>query len=240
MRILLIEDSPQEARLIQEEVSDLMDASFELTWVDRLSKGIEKLNEKKMDVILLDLTLPDSTGIETLFKIQAYEPKIPIIVLTRLYDEGIANEALKHGAQDYLFKGQIDASLLARSIRYALERYKILMDLEYYSKKAQASEIRFRNLVEKNPNGILIVNREGIVLFANQQAGNILGKKVRELEGETFLFPLVSGQTREVEINNESTAGRLEMQVIETEWEGEIVHYVLLRDITKVKHILSL
>lgn len=240
MRILLVEDSPQEARLIQEEVSDLVDVSFELIWVDSLSKGIEKLKEKIIDVILLDLTLPDSKGIETLFKLQAHERKIPVIILTSLYDEGLAIQALKHGAQDYLFKGQIESSLLARSVRYAVERHKILMDLEYYTKRAQASEARFRNLIEKNPNGIVIVNRDGIILFANEQTEKLLGKKVRELEGEQFLFPLISGQTKEVEISNEDRITRLEITVIETEWDGEMVHYVLLRDITKVKHTLSL
>ena len=122
VQILLIEDNPGDARLIKEFLGETGRA-FELDWVDSLSKGLKRLDGK--DAILLDLTLPDSIGLDTFRKIHFEAPALPIIVLTGNDDDALSSKALQEGAQDYLVKGQVSGQILARSIRYAIERKRI-------------------------------------------------------------------------------------------------------------------
>jgi len=121
IRILSIEDNPGDARFFEEMLKEA-GFDFELKCVDRLSSGIGKIKSDSFDVILLDLGLPDSQGLATLTKLNEIKPEAPVIVLTGLEDETIGTKAVKAGAQDYLIKGQLDKNLLARSIRYAIER----------------------------------------------------------------------------------------------------------------------
>jgi signal transduction histidine kinase len=96
--------------------------SFTLLWANRLSKGLEQLETEAIDVVLLDLSLPDSQGLDTFTRIHTQNPQMPIIVLSGLSDEKVSIKAVREGAQDYLIKGQVDGNLLTRAIRYAIER----------------------------------------------------------------------------------------------------------------------
>jgi PAS domain S-box-containing protein len=123
IHLLLIEDNPGDAGLIREMLAEAKGMSFELEWTETLSEGIDRLALGGIDVVLLDLALTDSTGLETLRRLRAASPQAPVVVvLSGLSDEGISFQAVQQGAQDYLIKGQVDSSLLVRSIRYALER----------------------------------------------------------------------------------------------------------------------
>ena len=125
IKILLIEDNPGDVRLIQELLSEAKRASFQIEVVEKLSDGLEALSARRFDVVLLDLSLPDSSGLETLAKAHATTEQEPVIVLTGLDDEDLAVDAVRKGAQDYLVKGQIDENVLGRAIRYAIERKRI-------------------------------------------------------------------------------------------------------------------
>ncbi len=123
LKILLIEDNPGDVRLIRLVLAENKDSSqFDVTTADRLSKAVELLTADNPDAILLDLSLPDSHGLGTVIKIVAKVPGVPIIILTGQDDEALAVKALQEGAQDYLVKNQLDGNLLARTIRYAIER----------------------------------------------------------------------------------------------------------------------
>jgi len=121
--ILLVEDNPGDARLIKEFLGEVTGATFQLEWAESLSDGLERL--EGIDAILLDLSLPDSVGLDTFKIMRSKAPAIPIIVLTGNDDDALALEAVQEGAQDYLMKGQVSSQLLARSIRYAIERNRI-------------------------------------------------------------------------------------------------------------------
>ena len=131
IRILLVEDNPGDVRLIKEYLSEVKGAPFEIEVAEKLSDSLNVLSDRKFDLILLDLSLPDSGGIETLYKIKAAGSKIAIIILTGLHDEEAAVEALRKGAQDYLVKDQINSDLLSRAIRYAIERKQAEEALRY-------------------------------------------------------------------------------------------------------------
>jgi len=122
IKILLIEDNPGDVRLIQEMLSEASGVSFDLECAGRFSTGLERFAEGGIDVVLLDLGLPDSRGLETFTKVHAQVPEVPIVVLTGLNDATLAIKAVQEGAQDYLVKGQVGSNLLVRSVHYAIER----------------------------------------------------------------------------------------------------------------------
>lgn len=128
LRILLVEDSPADTDLIREALEDL-DAettgdvpAFELAHVDRLASAEELLSALDADLVLLDLSLPDSHGFETFLRLARRFPELPVVVLSGMADETLAVRAVREGAQDYLVKGRVDADLLGRTLRYAIER----------------------------------------------------------------------------------------------------------------------
>ena len=123
--VLMIEDNPIHARLIQ-NLLDSSDLTYDLLTADSLAKGIERLDQGKIDVVLLDLVLPDSAEIATLESVRAAAPDLPIIVLTSLDDVSLAAKAVEAGAQDYLIKTDVNSMLLARSIHYPIERFRAL------------------------------------------------------------------------------------------------------------------
>ena len=140
IRLLLIEDNPGDARLISEMIRDARSATFELNWSDRLAKGLDHLREGQFDVALVDLSLPDATGLDTVIRTRQVAPDLPIVVLTGSASDEKAIAALRAGAEDYLVKGWADAELLVRTLRYAIERKRTEAELARY-----ARELRARN-----------------------------------------------------------------------------------------------
>ena len=124
MKVLLVEDNVEDAQVIKEVLANGRHESYALAWADRLSSGLEQAKGGTFDLVLLDLTLPDSQGLSTLTQFHGLASDIPVVVLTSSDDEQLAMEALKRGAQDYLVKGyvQVYPDLLLRSMRYAVER----------------------------------------------------------------------------------------------------------------------
>ncbi len=122
MRVLLIEDNPGDVRLIKEMLLDVGTKEFDIESANNLKSGVDRLTRDDIAVVLLDLGLPDSQGLDTLAEVCGRFPEIPVVVLTGRDDEEIAREAVRRGAQDYLDKGNVDEKLLVRSILYAMDR----------------------------------------------------------------------------------------------------------------------
>lgn len=137
-QVLLIEDNSGDARLIQELLRDADRAQFELTHVGRLATGLERLGKETFDVLLLDLGLPDSQGLDTFTQTQTQAPDVPIVVLSGLDSEALALEAVREGAQDYLVKGRVDGNVLSRALRYAIERKRVEEALRQRNRELRA------------------------------------------------------------------------------------------------------
>ncbi|MFB0517359.1 MAG: response regulator [Candidatus Neomarinimicrobiota bacterium] len=142
IKVLLVEDNPGDVRLIRELLKEAVSTEFNVTPAGDLGEALERLGDSELDVILLDLNLPGSEGLETLAKVHNSAPQVPIVVLTGLADEVVGDEAVKRGAQDYLVKGQVEGLLLSKSLRYAIERSRLITELE----QARQREIREREL----------------------------------------------------------------------------------------------
>lgn len=156
--LLLIEDNPADAHLIRTllrqpgigqvpSVSALGGAAFVVHHVDRIAAAVPHLANPSLDVVLLDLSLPDSQGLESFSKVKLLTQNTPIIILSGLDDQNVAVRAVQQGAQDYLVKGSIDTELLVRAIRYAIERQNLLIEqLQAKSQLArQTTELQTRN-----------------------------------------------------------------------------------------------
>jgi len=153
--ILLIEDNPADSRLISIYLQDVYKDKYAITIADSLIEGMQLIKALSVDVIILDLSLPDSRGLETLNKLHAGEPRIPIIVLTGLEDETIGIEAVKIGAQDFLVKGNLNKEVLRRSINYSIERHKLL-----HSLSARAKELEEKTLdLQKEKQKLALANK---------------------------------------------------------------------------------
>lgn len=140
IRVLLIEDNPGDARLIELMLREADGEAFELRHAERLEDGLRELGNGEIDIVLSDLSLPDSQGMDTFRRLHSRAPHCPIIVLSGLNDTTLALNAVHFGAQDYLIKGQVDGQLLARAMRYAIERKRMTEQLHRY-----AAELREKN-----------------------------------------------------------------------------------------------
>ncbi len=159
LRVLLIEDNPGDARLIQEALREERPGraggpAFELLTSSRVSEGVKCLREQVVDVVLLDLSLPDAHGLDTLFQVQAAAPEMPVVVLTGIDDEDLACAAVREGAQDYMVKNHTDGVLLARALRYAVERQEMRAALRRLSLTDELTGL---------------YNRRGFLTLAEQQ-----------------------------------------------------------------------
>lgn len=128
--VLLIEDDANDARLIRRALNETQAPFFQLEHVSRLSAGVERIPRGGIDVVLLDLSLPDSHGFASFSALHCQFPNVPVVLLTGIEDEKLAVQAAREGAQDYIMKSQVDGRLLARAIRYAFERHRLLMESE--------------------------------------------------------------------------------------------------------------
>lgn len=124
MKVLLVEDNRGDVRLIQEMFAEVENGGFDVVCVESLAEAMKCFDEAAFDVILLDLTLPDSHGLDTFVKINTRVPHVPVVVLSGFGDELFAVEAVRRGAQDYLTKDKTDSNLLVRALRYAVERQR--------------------------------------------------------------------------------------------------------------------
>lgn len=172
VRILMIEDNPGDVLLIKELLTEADDFAHEFSACGLLCDGISKMAESPFDVVLLDLSLPDSKGLGSLAAILEAEPGMPIIILTGNTDNVLAKEAIKSGAQDFLIKGKIDTNLLLRSITYSIERKEM-------EQKIIESEEQYRNLFELSPDAIIVTSATTI-LFLNKSAIALLGGTTAE------------------------------------------------------------
>jgi two-component system, NarL family, sensor histidine kinase UhpB len=172
----MVEDNPGDVRLLKEMLKKSQSAVFKIDSIDCLSRAIEKLKENIYDLLLLDLGLPDSQGLDTVRQMRHAVPDIPIVIMTGLSDENIGLQAVEEGAQDFLVKWEVGEAMLMRTIRYAIERKQSEMAI-------RESEKRFRNIVETAGEGIWMVNVEEKTSFVNQQMADMLGYNIEDIIG---------------------------------------------------------
>jgi PAS domain S-box-containing protein len=186
--VLLVEDKLGDVRLVQAMLAQARDAHFNVEHVSRLETALERLTQDQadihnpIDVILLDLSLPDSIGYHTFSQVCTQAPDVPVVLLTATDDESLAIQAAGEGAQDYLVKGEVESRWLVRALRYAIERKRAQQQLSLQSKALEAAA-----------NAIVITDVEGHIVWANQAFTRLTGYRLEEVKGQG-LGLLKSGQ----------------------------------------------
>lgn len=297
IRVLLVEDDAGDRRLVERILGRCSEpVEFAVESAGTLSAAMERLDNTLYDIVLLDLGLPDSSGMETVRGICSNDLRLPVVVLTGLDDEQMGLLAIRNGATDYLVKDQSLDTLLVRTIRYAIERENeknLTLDTncqlhetnrelfatkkeleekaetlqhirdelesrvlqrtaeltkaneilneeisarEKLEKALKISEANLRRVMLASPDGILVVDRNGIVQFVNPAAESIFGRRKEELLGQSFGLPLTKGEVTEVDIvGSGHGSGIAEMRIVETAWNGQSACVALLHDVTVLK-----
>jgi diguanylate cyclase (GGDEF)-like protein/PAS domain S-box-containing protein len=216
-RILLIENDPAGADRIRAALVETSNGSFDVEWVGQLSEGLARLSTGGIDAILLELSLPDSQGIETFDKLFSAVPDVPILILGN-GNEALAKEAVAHGAQDYLLAGHIDSYSLPRALRNAIER-KAVEDALYIEKE--------RAVVTLNSIGdaVLCTDTSGNITYLNLVAEAMTGWRREEAIGKPLaeVFRIIDGST------HQTARDPMEMAVEQNRTVGLTVNCVLVR-----------
>ncbi|MBN1882846.1 MAG: response regulator [Deltaproteobacteria bacterium] len=185
INVLLIEDDRGYARLIREMIEDRMGGYINSDHVISLGEGLDYLENNDVDVVLLDLILPDSEGLDTFLRVNQAAPDISIVILTSIEDEQVALEALKAGVQDYLYKGEVNPSVLVRAIRYAIERHRT-------EERIRQSEERLRTqfqalpiptyIWQKTDNDFILIGfNDSAKEFTDGRISALVGKNLQEV-----------------------------------------------------------
>jgi two-component system cell cycle sensor histidine kinase/response regulator CckA len=168
MTILLVEDNPGDARLLREMFRESASHDTKVTHVESMNEAERHIAENTVDIILLDLGLPDTEGLGAVRRARAAAPGVPLVVLTGLDDELLAVQALQEGAQDYLVKGQIEARGLLRAMRYAIGRMITEAELRAAKNRAEQAETLLRDAVDSMSEGFVIYDREDRFVMCNE------------------------------------------------------------------------
>jgi len=249
--VLLVDAHADDERLVRDELALIRGQSFAVEVARSIAEALVRVRQGRIDVILLDLNLPDSLGLTTFLRLQPKAGDIPIVVLVGQVDEDLGLEAVERGALDYLIKQQIVSNLLVKALRYATERTHTLLALK-------ASETRYRELYENVVAGVFQTTPDGKFMAANPALVRMLGygseDELLELDiaRDIYMFPedranwirnIGTGEIRNAELTLKRLDGRkivvLENSRAVTGDDGEVRYYEgTLTDITEA-HELS-
>ena len=174
--ILLVEDNPGDARLIRELLRDIHWRSFDVLTAESFRQAHDRLQENNVDLALVDLSLPDSHGLDTFRKLARSYPSLPQVLLTGLNDREIAIQAVREGAQDYLLKGEVDGHIIIRAIDYAIERKRIQAELEAANTRLKKSAEDLHSILNQLHIGTILIGPDGRILHVSDSALRLLGQ----------------------------------------------------------------
>jgi diguanylate cyclase (GGDEF)-like protein len=236
IKTLLIEDNPDDVELMKDLFSEANCSLTGFVHADELSAGLEILAHNSFEIVLLDITLPDSYGPDTFYKLHDKIPETPIIVITGNRDEKLIGNLLQNGAQDYLIKGEIDPDSLMHSVRYAIERQRLLVSLKHNTQEIQSLRESLEHIVSNNADAIMVIDQEGIIRFSNPAAAEIFNRRQETMIGSDFGFPIAAGKAMELDVvRKDGLSTTAELRAVEISWKNKPAYLASVRDITEQK-----
>lgn len=229
MKVLLIEDDPDYTMLMNMYMDEACGESvgYRLESAVSLRAGLDLLARREFEIVLLDLNLPDSRGMATLDAVRAKAPSLPVVVLTNMDEDAAGAEAIARGAQDFLVKNKVDARRLRHAVDFALSRDRLFRQLE--------------SVIDSSPDGMVVVDRDGMVRYANAAAVALLGRPREELVGRLFEHPLGGARSLELRLPD-GKGGELEaeLRAADIEWKGIPARLAAIRDVTELRKLEQL
>jgi two-component system, cell cycle sensor histidine kinase and response regulator CckA len=229
--LLLVEDNPGDAELVREMLEwPGTPRPYEIRHVARLSEAERILRIEAVEVVLLDLRLPDCSGVECVLALLEISRTIPIVVLSGLSDEALALACIDAGAQDYLNKEELRPIMLRRTIDRSIMRAKEV-------RRTDALRRQFERLVSSIPHAVMVTDYSGTVLFGNDASLALYGRSRDDFIGSRVELDLNDGGKSEVTIERGTDRRTCDMRVVDCEWNGAPALLALIHDMTEQKQL---
>ena len=255
IKALLVENNHIDSKKVERILSKRFQTYvFAVDLVMYLSEAETRLEGNAYSIVLLDLTLPDSQGIESVQRIRCVNRDIPIVVLIGQDDEQTGLAAIRNGASDYLIKDRLFGHMLIRTMIHAVARSEVVQQIckesrvvlerkvaertEQYEKVNESLrnvEKNLRTIIQHNADGIIIIDRQGVIRFVNDAAEALFDLTKEELVGQVFGYAVAKDKSTEIELIHHHSVLTVEMRVVEINWEGQRVYLASLRNITERK-----
>lgn len=201
-------------------------------------EAMSEMNSAPFNLVLTDIRMPGMDGMELVAWIKRTHPGTDAIIMTGYASIDTAARAVRMGAFDYLVKPFAHVELVSAAIERSITRQRAERELQLTTEKLRTSRRDFFGIVEKNVDGVIIVDRDGKVRFVNPSAVSLFGKPRNQLIGAPFGLPLIGGDMTEVDILHSGGESRIvEMSIQDTDWEGMPAHLVILHDVTAQKEM---
>ncbi|MDQ2076839.1 bifunctional diguanylate cyclase/phosphodiesterase [Marinimicrobium sp. ABcell2] len=218
LQVLLVEDSEGDADLCRHYLEEGFGTRITILHATRVETAETLMRNHTVDVVLLDLGLPDSKGVATVAAIRSFAPDIPIVVLTGNRDAELGIQVIREHAQDFCAKQDLNATLLMHSIRHAIERHRL--------------QTQYSRVLETSPDGVVVLSKDGTVLFANQMACTLLDLDPINSVGLPLPKKLRSSGNSEVTLSGQQV---VEVRSVDVDWNSAPAALIVYRDITSRK-----
>ena len=238
VNILLVEDNLGDAKLFELLLAETKYRNSSIKHAKTLSEALGIIEKKEINLILLDLNLPDSSKLATFNSVNVYAIDIPIIVLTGLEDEELGNTLVRMGAQDYLVKGSFDSTLLNKTLEYSIIRNKFVQEIN-------ERDLRFKKIIEENADGMVVLDSYGNIKYSNSVAAQIIEFNENYYHQELVKIVRSGKPISEIIVSTlDGLKKIIQVKLVKTEWENEKVTIAALRDLTdlieyknKIEHL---
>lgn len=222
--ILIVDDNPGDVCFISEQLSDVFGGGLTVTAADTLEQGLHFSRTQDFEIVILDLNLPDSQGLETLRLWRSEHPRIPVLAVSGELSDPLRMELLEAGAHEILCKQDLSGRLFALSVLYMIER-----------NRADYQRYQLEKILNLSPDAVLVVTREGRLQYHNKAARTLFGRSEEELEEETLLFSGQEGVPVELRILRGDSERLGEMRLVNLHWKGKPSVLASIRDVTEQK-----
>ncbi len=232
--VLFVEDEPLHVEMVQAILDASTNPQWTLSRAGSVQEAMQHLAEETPDVLLLDLDLSDSEGIDTFERIKPLADGRPIVVLSGLDDEDTTSRLMELGAQDFLSKSELDPKALIRCIKRAIDRQQLVDRTERLVEDLKRREENLRHVVSGSSDAMLVTDPEGSVLFANPAAADLFERPAHDLLGTRPELPLDPGGPRDVRFDRGPDEVRIaSLNVVEIDWENSKALLATLQDVTE-------
>lgn len=235
INVVIIEDDKHFSQLIKDLLLKDKSNNYNVNLFENLDEGLIHIDKNSVDLLILDLNLPDCHGIDTLLKVHLKDSSIPIIILSGVNDEQIMINTLKVGAQDYIIKGEADIKKIIRTINFTIERCRI-QKAKLYAVSLDSNHGYFQNIIDNNNDSIIILDTNYTILYLNKIAQRIFENKSKKIVGEKFPLNIDDIKNEITKIPDKYNVNHYyDICVGETELASEKVFIVSFKDITKYR-----
>lgn len=236
LQILLVQAGGLSEAAAQAQLAG-QDPPLLVATVGTLAAALAFLEREPCAAILLDLELPGTYEMDGFITLSQHTPAVPILCFAETLKPELALELIRAGAQDFITRAEVESPRVVVAVQFAIERHLVRRAGFSHAEQLQFSEARFRLLINENADAILVVNRAGIIRFANPAAAVLFGQDREALMGSHFEAALEPGATKTIEIARGEVKASAEMRVVETLWSREQVFIATLRDVTEQQRI---